>query len=485
MKKFLLSLSLVLLCICLVGCSNAQGELADKLDAHLGRLSSTISSVKDINNSDITFQATTNDKSSGTKMSNPVVRENVNYDDQIALLTSDNQQSSIYEDVLETNNCLYSCKSQICEMIDMLKTLSNKIKKNEIKLADNQISGVNELLSNLSVNTNRISMSKNETNTEVGKVKSMLKNASENSAALNSRFIRLNNCLETRLTYYKNCLNCLNQIRVLLTCEDGNCTYENGEVCIDGKCYENTELGKYGDSKTNEEHTTLNESDQKLFEEFKAYLERTRQQNSAQNQEIESVEEKLRNSNENVDRTQIQNTTQIEEVKSEIVNEENRDIKNDDNNDKIDPSFTKDIKDDSFYANQRKDRPQMPRPRDNKRFENRPVEDKKEVVTRDINTTTENDSENVKNENVEKPAKRRGAVDTFGEPTVKKNTDTFRRANAKNISPTQMIFEFLTAKPFPEKITETNIVIFSEIEPDKQFVESTNVENSNIETIAK
>lgn len=127
----------------------------------------------------------------------------------------------------------------------------------------------------------------------------------------------------------------------------------------------------------------------------------------------------------------------------------------------------------------------MPRPRDNKRFENRPVEDKKEVDTRDINTTSENGSENVKNEDVEKPAKRRGAIDTFGEPTVKKNTDTFRRANAKNISPTQMIFEFLTAKPFPEKITETNIVIFSEIEPDKQFVESTNVENSNIETIAQ
>lgn len=477
MKKFLLSLSLVLLCICLVGCSNAQGELADKLDAHLGRLSSTISSVKDINNSDITFQTTTNDKSSGTKMSNPVVRENVNYDDQIALLNSNNQ-SSIYDDVLETNNCLYSCKSQICEMIDMLKTLSNKIKKNEIKLADNQISGVNELLSNLSVNTNRISMSKNETNTEVGKVKSMLKNTSENSAALNSRFIRLNNCLETRLTYYRNCLNCLNQIRILLTCEDGNCTYENGEVCIDGKCYENSELGKYGDLKSNEEQTTLSESDQKLFEEFKAYLEKTRQQNAAQNQEIESVEQN-QNNNENVDRTQIQNTTQIEEVKSEIVGEENRDIKNDDNNDKIDPSFTKDIKDDSFYANQRKDRPQMPRPRDNKRFENRPVEDKKEVVSRDNNTTNENNNENAKVENVEKQTKRRGAIDTFGEPTVRKNIDTFRRSNAKSITPTQMIFDFLTAKPFPEKITETNIVIISEIEPDKQFVESTNVEMQN------
>ena len=250
MKKFLLSISLIALCLCLVGCSNAQEDLSAKLDAHLNRLSATISSVQDINNSDITYQATTNQAPSSTRLTNPVVRENPNYDNEIALLDSSNKiDSTIYQDVLCTNDNLGSCKSQICELIEMLRSLSAKIKKGEIKLNDNQITGVNELLSNLAVNTNRISMSKNETNTEVGKVKSMLRDTDKNQAALNSRFIRLNNCLETILTYYKNCLNVLNQIRVLLACENGNCTYENGKVCIDGKCYEDTELSKYGENK--------------------------------------------------------------------------------------------------------------------------------------------------------------------------------------------------------------------------------------------
>lgn len=241
MKKFLLSISLIALCLCLVGCSNAQEDLSAKLDAHLNRLSATISSVQDIKNSEITYQAAINQAPSSTRLNNPVVRENPDYDNTIAFIDSSNKiDSTIYQDVLCTNDNLGSCKSQICELIEMLRSLSAKIKKGEIKLNDNQITGVNELLSNLAVNTNRISMSKNETNTEVGKVKSMLRDTGKNQAALNSRFIRLNNCLETRLTYYKNCLNVLNQIRVLLACENGNCTYENGKVCIDGKCYEDT-----------------------------------------------------------------------------------------------------------------------------------------------------------------------------------------------------------------------------------------------------
>lgn len=461
MKKFLLSVSLVALCLCLVGCSNTQKDLSAKLDAHLNRLSATISSVQDIKNSEITYQAAINQAPSSTRLNNPVVRENPDYNNTIAFIDSSNKiDSTIYQDVLCTNDNLGSCKSQICELIEMLRSLSAKIKKGEIKLNDNQIIGVNELLSNLSINTNRISMSKNETNTEVGKAKAMLNDKNKNQAALNSRFIRLNNCLETRLTYYKNCLNVLNQIRILLACENGNCTYENGKVCIDGKCYEDTELSKYGENKEQQteqnvdKEFTLSENDLKLFEEFKNYLERTKKETELQSQELTKSEEKIEN-----DMQKQYDTLEIKDIsKSKPVHD---DAMKDTKNINSDPNNTFDTKDikDGQIENQNTNR------------DNDEIAPKQTEQTKDIKIDDSQSSQN----------KRRGNVDTFRDPTVRPNIDSFRRVNGKIVSPNQLFMELIMQKPFPDKITETNIIILSNEDTDKQFVENTNTNNNSFE----
>ena len=462
MKKFLLSVSLVALCLCLVGCSNTQKDLSAKLDAHLNRLSATISSVQDIKNSEITYQAAINQAPSSTRLNNPVVRENPDYDNTIAFIDSSNKiDSTIYQDVLCTNDNLGSCKSQICELIEMLRSLSAKIKKGEIKLNDNQIIGVNELLSNLSINTNRISMSKNETNTEVGKAKAMLNDKNKNQAALNSRFIRLNNCLETRLTYYKNCLNVLNQIRILLACENGNCTYENGKVCIDGKCYDDTELSKYGENTNKQQEQNenkqflLNESDYKLFEEFKNYLERTKKETELQSQELTKSEEKIENDmQKQYDTLEIKDISKSKPVHDDAMRD-TKDIKSDPNN-RFD---TKDIKDNQI-ENQNTNR------ENNEITPNQNEQQTKDIIVYDSQTNHSN---------------RRGNVDTFRDPTVRPNIDSFRRVNGKIVSPNQLFMEWIMQKPFPDKITETNIIILSNEDPDKQFVENTNTNNNSFE----
>lgn len=465
MKKFLLSVSLVALCLCLVGCSNTQKDLSAKLDAHLNRLSATISSVQDIKNSEITYQAAINQAPSSTRLNNPVVRENPDYDNTIAFIDSSNKiDSTIYQDVLYTNDNLGSCKSQICELIEMLRSLSAKIKKGEIKLNDNQIIGVNELLSNLAVNTNRISMSKNETNTEVGKAKAMLSDKNKNQAALNSRFIRLNNCLETRLTYYKNCLNVLNQIRILLACENGNCTYENGKVCIDGKCYDDTELSKYGENTNKQQEQNenkqflLNESDYKLFEEFKNYLERTKKETELQSQELTKSEEKIENDiQKQYDTLEIKDISKSKPVHDDAM-KDTKDIKSDPNN-RFD---TKDIKDGQI-ENQNTNR-------DNDEIAPKQTEQQtKDIIVYDSQTNYSN---------------RRGNVNTFRDPTVRPNIDSFRRVNRKIVSPNQLFMEWIMQKPFPDKITETNIIILSNEDPDKQFVENANVESATQDNIA-
>lgn len=451
MKKFLLSVSLIMLCLCLVGCSNAQEDLAAKLDAHLNRLSATLSSVQDIKNSDITYQVSST-KNSATQLKNPVVKQNMNDFSRVQQSDYSNKiDSTIYDDVLCTNDCLSSCKSQMFELIEMLKSLSAKIKKSEIKLNDNQMAGVNELLSNLAVNTNRISMSKNETNTEVGKVKSLIKNSDNNQSALNSRFIRLNNCLETRLTYFKNCLNVLNQIRVLLACEDGNCTYKDGKVCIDGKCFDETELNKYGDINQNQSQglnheKTLSENDLKLFEEFKNYLEKTRKENEQKNIDISNHEEKIEN--------QIQNypeTLEIKDIsKSKPVFDEQKQEESVDKSEQRNDSETHAIQN-SQHNNT------------NQFAENQTNQNKQTNQPAPINDNNRNHPRN---------------IDTFGNPTVKPNIDSYKKINGKIVSPSQMFLEWMSQKPFPEKITETNIIIFSEQDTDKQFVENTKVAQS-------
>ena len=79
---------------------------------------------------------------------------------------------------------------------------------------------------------------------------------------------------------------------------------------------------------------------------------------------------------------------------------------------------------------------------------------------------------------------RRGNVDTFRNPTVRPNIDSFRRVNGKVVSPSQLFMQWVMQKPFPDKITETNIIILSNEDTDKQFVENANVESATQDIIA-
>ncbi len=436
MKKFLLSLSLIIISICLVGCTSQAQDMATKLDAHLDRLNNVIASVDEIRSDEITFNkntftnANTNQPTSNLK--NPVVK---NYEVNIAV-----PSSNIYTRVVKTNDCVNSSKSQIRELISMIKALSSKVRSEEIKLNENQVQGINELLSNLSINTNRISMSKNETNTEVGKVKSMLtKTNAVNNSTLNSRYIRLNNCLETRLTYFNNCIDILNQVRILLSCDE-NCTYKDGQVCIDGVCYDETELSKYGEQDLDQKDILDNEKDKLLFEEFREFMRQKRQQ---------GLDTKIPESLENKDVQQDNNTAATpylnQEEKTEKTNYD----------DQVMPLPLHPQTQPSSQANDQQTVTE-------KTFE---VENKESEQPNNTNEQTQvinDDKKGFKN------------VNTYKNPTVRPNINSFRTIGNKAKSPQNMLELWATKNlPFPEEMTETNINI--DIDGDKTFVESTNV----------
>ena len=247
----------------------------------------------------------------------------------------------------------------------------------------------------------------------------------------------------------------------MLACENGNCTYENGKVCIDGKCYDDTELSKYGENTNKQQEQNenkqflLNESDYKLFEEFKNYLERTKKETELQSQELTKSEEKIENDmQKQYDTLEIKDISKSKPVHDDAMRD-TKDIKSDPNN-RFD---TKDIKDNQI-ENQNTNR------ENNEITPNQNEQQTKDIIVYDSQTNHSN---------------RRGNVDTFRDPTVRPNIDSFRRVNGKIVSPNQLFMEWIMQKPFPDKITETNIIILSNEDPDKQFVENTNPNNNSFE----
>lgn len=359
MKKICMFVLMFSLCIILVGCSNAQNAVGKKLNNELNGLEKTLASIKTIDNSEIDIAQTYN--------------------------LNKTKEKTIISNTLDTNNQVNACKTQLTELVDMLKVVSSKIKSGDVLLTDNQIKGINQLLSNLSTNCNHISMTKNEINSNVGKIKT-LTNKTEDIDSINARFVKLNNNLNSRLTYYKNCINVLNQIRVVLS--EHGLSISKGDACNNGDCIEDNNVLNYADSCPNCGEKKTDENQTNTF--LKNPVVKNKNEQSDDNQENKKIVETKKQPNTHFEREPIE----------PIGNNEYRHITGD----------------------------------------------------------------KIRN------------IDTYKNPTVRRNIDTFRRVNNHVVSPHQLWIEWANRNlnPFEKTITETNIVI-QKNDNDKQFVEQTKV----------
>lgn len=171
---------------------------------------------------------------------------------------------NVASSVVTTNNELNQIRNNILANISLIQTFANQIKNNKYDLTENQIKSINNLLDNINTNVNRINLSRNEVKNELNSVKNLKTNYTGNVEQLSSKYVRLVNCLDTRMTYFNNILGCLNQLENCLNgcdnCENSNiynsifedvlnipqnnngCVYDENGNCIkynydqNGKC---------------------------------------------------------------------------------------------------------------------------------------------------------------------------------------------------------------------------------------------------------
>ena len=129
-------------------------------------------------------------------------------------------------DAVCANNECNGLKSAIKENCNMLNGLCGELKNNKINLNSNQIQACNDLLSGLNKNTNTLNKTKNEVETQCNAVKKMNVNPSANLEQISSKYVKLINCLDDKITCYSNILSILTQLKCTIT---GICENENIE----------------------------------------------------------------------------------------------------------------------------------------------------------------------------------------------------------------------------------------------------------------
>lgn len=136
---------------------------------------------------------------------------------------------NVASSVVTTNNELNQIRNNILANISLVQTLANQVKNDKYDLSETQIKSINSLLDNINTNLNRINLSRNEVKNELNSVKSLKTNYTGNVEQLSSKYVRLVNCLDTRMTYFNNILGCLNQLENCLNgcdnCDNNSALY--------------------------------------------------------------------------------------------------------------------------------------------------------------------------------------------------------------------------------------------------------------------
>lgn len=113
-----------------------------------------------------------------------------------------------------------------------LNDLCKQLKNNKIELNDNQMKACNDLLGGLNKNLNTLNNSKNDIQTQCKEVKKINVNPNANVEQISTKYIKLINCLDDKITCYSNILSILTQLKCTIS---GVCEKEdaNKELNID------------------------------------------------------------------------------------------------------------------------------------------------------------------------------------------------------------------------------------------------------------
>lgn len=233
-------------------------------------------------------------------------------------------------DVIEANTTLENNKNDLMKIVDEIKELNNLIKDGTCVPTTQQLNALNNYIYDIKTTIKRIKDCNGQLNNEINSINRSDNNSIATSVdVINSNYIRLLNHIDTRITYLKNALATLEQVKYLLvdTQEYLNSKYVNNE---ENKLDNNTTSQENQTTENvnleNTENLTTDNSHDLDKEDFN--VSKNNNQNNIDMADINN-NDNIKNETENVNNNKI---TNIDTYKNNQINNESGNIDSLENN---------------------------------------------------------------------------------------------------------------------------------------------------------
>ena len=212
MKKVLISMIAIFLCILLTSCGS-EIQAYTNVSKSLERASSTISLIE---KQETDMNTALTNQTEGAKNVHQL-RKNRNHTKLQMIDSTYTKASDKFNNLNSAGDCIYlqaSIKSCIQEIKSKINDIGLKIKDRK-EITSVQVKALNELAQNVSLNCSRLNMGKAETRKELNDINKELKRNTQ-TELLDAKITKLSNCLDTRLSGFENILSSLNNINTII-----------------------------------------------------------------------------------------------------------------------------------------------------------------------------------------------------------------------------------------------------------------------------
>lgn len=177
-----------------------------------------------------------------------------------------NRMESLYNacgDCLYTNSQCNNCQTELKTSIQECKTLCEKLNKGEITLNESQLKECNSYCDEINNLCTKIKGCKGNCNSYLNTLKSLKSYFGSNTESLTTNYLNLLDCLECRLGYYNQALNCVNKCNNLLkSCYTPKNNETNNETIINTNNNNQNNINNNEDNNTNVNNNTNNKNTQ-------------------------------------------------------------------------------------------------------------------------------------------------------------------------------------------------------------------------------
>lgn len=263
---YVLMSAFIFCAIILCGCSETNSKSTlNSIMTNLNRVSTILNNVQDLDQNDLIIDDFMNEKELeiiDTKLNNNLIKNEA----MQSYITKITKLNNNVISTIEINNTIISYKMKIFTYVSDIKAICSQFLNNNKEFYKNELNSLNELNNNISANTTKISLSRNEITNNFNNMCKVKKEYSLKPDKLNTRYTKLKTSLNTRLSFYDNLLTSLDDMSKLLyddfkpICDDyipdENEIKDNNNSIKTGMqknidTYENAGTNIYGDYRNN------------------------------------------------------------------------------------------------------------------------------------------------------------------------------------------------------------------------------------------